>query len=73
MKRTRWYDGEQKPVYVGVYERKFGKASSYFSYTTFFTRWNGENWSGNAVTVAGADDRRHLGELQHLPWRGLTK
>ena len=73
MKRTRWYDGEQKPVYVGVYERKFGKASSYFPNTTFFTRWNGENWSKNRVTVDDADTQRRWAHLQHLPWRGLTK
>lgn len=73
MKRTRWYDGEQKPVYVGVYERKFGKTSSYFPNTTFFTRWNGENWSKNRVTVDDADTQRRWAHLQHLPWRGLVK
>lgn len=73
MKRTRWYNGEQKPAYIGVYERKYGKASSSFPNMTFFTRWDGENWRNNAVTVDQADARRFLSYLQHLPWRGLTK
>ena len=73
MKRTRWYDGEQKPVYVGVYERKFGKASSYFPHTTFFSRWDGKYWAQSGVTVEGADARRNFSHLQHLPWRGFTK
>jgi len=73
MKRTKWYDGEQKPVYVGVYERKFGKASGYYPNTTFFTRWNGENWSKNRVTVDSANAQRHWAHLQHLPWRGVSQ
>lgn len=73
MKRTKWYDGDQKPAYVGVYERKFGKASGYFPNMTFFTRWNGENWSQNAVTVKGADAKRRWAHLQNLPWRGVVK
>ena len=73
MKPTGWYDGEQKPVYVGVYERKFGKASSYFPHTTFFSRWDGKNWMGNAVRVDGAETQIRVALLQHLPWRGLVK
>jgi ribosomal protein L35AE/L33A len=73
MKRTRWYSRDQKPAYVGVYERKFGKASSYFPNTTFFTRWDGKNWRGNAVTVNGAEGAIEVAFLQCLPWRGLVK
>ena len=73
MKQTRWYSGGQKPVYVGVYERKFGKASSYFPNTTFFSRWDGKDWLCNAVTVDGADTQIRVSLLQYLPWRGLVK
>jgi hypothetical protein len=73
MKRTRWYSGDQKPAYVGVYERKFGKASGYYPNTTFFTRWDGKDWRGNAVTVDGADAQTRVAFLPHLPWRGLVK
>lgn len=73
MKPTGWYDGEQKPAYIGVYQRKFGKASSYFPNTTFFSLWDGKDWIGNAVTVDGADTQIRVSLLQHLPWRGVVK
>jgi len=73
MKPTGWYDGEQKPAYIGVYQRKFGKASSYFPNTTFFSRWDGKDWAQPGVTVDSADAQMRWAHLQHLPWRGLVK
>jgi len=61
MKRTGWYNGDQKPVRVGEYER-----SDYTLYG-FIDRdwWDGELW-------LLAEDGYAIPE-QHLPWRGLTK
>ena len=73
MKPTRWYSGDQKPAYVGVYQRKFGKACSYFPNTTFFSRWDGIAWAQNGVTVDSAYAQTRVAFLQYLPWRGLVK
>ena len=63
MKRTGWYNGFQKPVRVGYYERdywlNFGEEKAMQSY-----------WDGTAWGLEGTD---LVYTHQHLPWRGLIK
>ena len=69
MKITDWYDGEIKPVYVGVYERKSEYGFSHFSY------YNGKSWKQMAFTPEKAlkllSDDDSL--FQSLKWRGVAK
>ena len=70
MKPTGWYEGTQKPAYIGVYERVFGSVS----YTLYlYSKWDGKEWLINSGDVDTANIQR-LGSLsQNIPWRGLTK
>lgn len=70
MKRTRWYEGTQRPAYIGVYERMFSSVS----YTVYFySKWDGKEWLINSGDVDTANIQR-LGSLsQNIPWRGLVK
>ena len=68
MKLTGWYQGDQKPVRVGVYLRDYEDGDHWYSY------WNGKYFSV-------ADDRLDCVEStkdwksiqQNLPWRGVAK
>lgn len=66
--RTDWYEGHQKPVRVGLYQRLY-RAGIFFCY------WDGECWyqgdpvRGVAMILAG--DMKST--MQNLPWRGLAR
>lgn len=59
MKRTKWYNGYQKPVRIGEYERDY-----WLSGDVLKDIWDGSVWVAFTGWVC---------EHQHLPWRGLTK
>ena len=60
MKLTGWYQGDQKPVYVGYFERQVSK------YFTWVDWWDGKEW----VTEEGSF---YVMAHQNLPWRGVAK
>lgn len=70
MKLTAWYAGNQKPVRVGLYQRRYSDGRPYDCY------WNGKMWgigfgNGNGATLALS--KRIPSGLQSLPWRGVAK
>lgn len=71
MKLTSWFSGDQKPIRVGVYERKYHNTRS-----RFYCYWNGCCWSVWALTVGQASyltDYEDRSIAQNLPWRGVMK
>jgi len=67
MKRTGWYRGDQKPVRVGVYERKYSVGVGYCFYCRGL-------FSMSATTPQKAYTLRVVpSAVQDLPWRGLAK
>ena len=67
MKLTGWYDGKQKPVRVGVYERKYGNR-------VFFCWW-GVEWGMGTNNQKCAESLWWIAAApnQCLPWRGVAK
>lgn len=66
MKVTGWFKGHQKPVRVGVYQRKYGLK-------IWYCYWNGENFcSGCANAQAAALYKTQASTLQNSVWRGIT-
>jgi len=72
MELTDWFDNGEKPVHIGVYERKgFGKP-----FDTWYNYWNGKYFGylgstpEEAVTAwveSGGKKSYH----QDYPWRGV--
>ena len=60
MKLTGWYQGDQKPVRVGYYERQ------YFGGATKFDYWAGKIW------ISYPDSMFEI-YSQKLKWRGVAK
>ena len=66
MKLTGWYQGDQKPVYVGVFEKLHPSDMSAFSY------WDGARWNCMRATIYGAVFyKNYQSQDQTLPWRGV--
>ena len=63
---TGWYRGDQKPIRIGAYKRKYPNGSICYSW------WDGRlfHWAVQSlrITATGLDVSRH----QSLPWRGLA-
>ena len=66
MKLTPWFPGDAKPMWVGVYERQYGKE-------TFYCLWDGEYWHTWAMTPKHAEKVLGFSAMQNLPWRGVMK
>lgn len=66
-KLTKWYQGDQKPVRVGVYERDikaFGKT---------YSKWDGKNWRCIGWSPDDAENWSFAkSAYQNSPWRGLA-
>ena len=60
MKLTGWYQGDQRPIRVGYYERQ---VTEHF---TWMAWWNGEYWTLLQRSF-------YLVDNQNLPWRGVEK
>lgn len=74
MKLTGWYDGKQKPVRVGVYERDYGTLSLSFNYYAY---WDGKRWYCATARARDAYQSRKVhfdwpSRHQKLPWRGVA-
>jgi hypothetical protein len=69
MKLTPWYRGDQKPVRVGVFKRRYPSGSEAYCW------WDEEGFSNGCKTVYEAKESKDLGYslLQSLPWRGVAK
>jgi hypothetical protein len=70
MKLTPWFSGDQKPVRVGVYERKHVWEVPVYAY------WNGEWWGTGAFRKHRAVHKDYIGRPsmhQNLPWRGVMR
>ena len=77
MKLTEWYSGDQKPVRVGVYEKKSKNTKT----QSFYHFWDGERWFGGWYTVQRAiADQEKFKILEYCDddeepreWRGIAK
>ena len=69
LKLTGWYEGHQKPVRVGVYER-------WYVGFAVFCYWNGTHWGCLASTVDSCQENKMIFGIspdQDRPWRGISK
>ena len=66
MKLTGWYDGKQKPVRVGVYERDY-------AYITLYAKWDGNKWCTASTVAKFAAQCVKKSHFSKLPWRGVAK
>ena len=71
-KKTPWFDGDVKPMRVGVYERDdsatwLGDGSEAFSF------WDGHYWMALSLDIDSANSRNYPSQFQLLPWRGLAR
>jgi hypothetical protein len=65
---TPWFDGDAKPEYVGVYERRFSWICG-----IKYALWNGHYWCSFTTVLDDAMTKSHLeSQFQHGPWRGLA-
>ena len=62
---TPWFEGAERPVYTGVYQRPFPAGP--------YSRWDGGQWIGDAATPAAAAARTEPSRYQDAPWRGLAE
>lgn len=67
MKLTQWFDGNIKPVRVGVYQREYGYGK------LFYCKFDGKNWLVCYLTIEEADSCCSLSVCQDVPWRGLAE
>lgn len=68
MKLTPWFDGSQKPVRVGMYQRRMRVWDR-----LCWSWWDGQLWSRVRPRKAEAYiDRNYVSVFQNLPWRGLA-
>jgi hypothetical protein len=69
MKLTPWYRGDQKPVRVGVYKRRYPAGTNWYCW------WDGKAFSNGCETAHEAKECKDWGYslLQSLPWRGVAK
>lgn len=73
---TEWFDGDEKPVHGGPYERKVSGTALdiYHPPTPIYSYWNDIWWSIGDKTPDLAMLASHLpSEYQNLPWRGVAK
>ena len=67
MKLTPWFNGKEKPVHVGLYQRNVGGFVVY-------AWWNGHVWSlGDTSKRRTLSFKRHSSYHQDLDWRGVMK
>ncbi len=73
MKLTPWFTGDQKPVRVGVYQRKNSRHEQYVT-ATHYSYWDGAEWCASAHDTLLAKSYCAYASLsQNLPWRGVMK
>ncbi len=72
MKTTDWIPGGQKPVRVGVYQRKVNFHSGGHLSTFGYSKWAGDKWSMVWSSAGMAERTDYTSIFQSLPWRGLT-
>lgn len=89
LERTDWFEGSQRPVRDGVYERKYGMG---MSMTVLYCYWDGllNLWACAGLTPEAAHQEWQAGlkarkswlagtpaawvaPRQRLPWRGLAR
>lgn len=68
MKFTPWFNATQKPVRVGVYQRRHRHFGFYV-----FAYWDGEHWLLGAETpkLAAKETKLSTYQLKTFYWRGL--
>ena len=72
MKLTPWFSGDQKPVRVGVYQRKYVDQPN-FSFA-LYAYWDGLRFGSYGHTPAEAKHHKDTqSNIQNLPWRGVMK
>lgn len=75
MKLTDWYNADQKPVRVGVYERSYKLYPSFYD-RSYYCWWNGRSFgfgrdSPKLCSYLKMSEGASL--IQDLPWRGVQK
>ena len=68
---TPWFEPDQKPVRVGVYQTRLG--ISHHSYDGW-CYWNGLFWAGAQGTKRAAEHYKFMPSIeQDRQWRGIVK
>lgn len=71
MKKTEWFPGDVKPVYVGVYwTRRPGWGEDYVEYPA---KWTGKCWAIDCATLERAAEVETESEYQDRQWLGLAE
>jgi len=72
-KTTPWFDGNVKPVRVGVYMRRYHRGGG--MEVTLFSFWDGIHWIMGAITPKDAMYKVQHGPAmqQFLCWCGKTE
>lgn len=65
MELTQWFEGSEKPVRTGVYERKF-------AFGDLYSYWDGYKWHSPTTTLCFAE-QLGISTQQNVPWRGVAK
>lgn len=68
MKFTHWFNATQKPVRVGVYQRRHRHFGFYI-----FAKWDGSKWMRGASSINEADEETtaSISQMAAFYWRGL--
>jgi hypothetical protein len=77
MKHTPWFEGESKPVRVGVFRRRrklHQHIPSQRGDTVHrYALWDGSAWRTEARTIEDAYKAEDVSAYQSLDWQGLTE
>ncbi len=65
---TQWFNGNQKPKHVGVYQRKLPFTEDYV-----FSRYDGKNWFWFSHDSKTAEKNTKKSDYQNRQWRGVAR
>lgn len=68
LKRSRTFDGGEKPEIDGVYERHYDIVLK----TWMFSLFKNRRWHWGHVDARKASEEQGQSPFQELPWRGLA-
>lgn len=75
MKVTQWFESNNMPKRIGVYQRLFPPASSYPE-NILFSFWDGNTWYFGGINSCRAFGHFYENEIsvsQEIPWRGIAR
>ena len=70
-KKTGWYEPDQKPVHIGVYQIRYVVPNP-GTKAYLWARWLGKEWGAGYDAYKHAAESGLAGGIQHKAWRGLA-